>query len=715
MRRIAQLTLPAIVKRLLPILLLVLSCAVVSAQDADRQIPAATIRSHSKAGDIRLPQMGLQRVDSLTIRKAPAFMGETDIVKVLQMMPGVQAPSEGSAGFSVRGGLVDQNLIILDDAPLYNTGHFLGFMSMFNNEILRSVNLYKGDFPAQYGGRMSSVLETTTKDGDFHSFGGNASFGVVSSKLFVEGPIVKEKLSFCMSARGSFFDLLFPLIPKIPSGSALHFYDANAKLSWFPTQKDRFFLSGFIGTDEFGTSLEQYGLNVMDLDFRSKSASLRWNHEFSPKLYSNVTLYHTRSNFDLDCDYSLAVFDYRSSVLESGLKAGLTWLADDLNTVKAGLQLPFIQVNSGDCVPKGNNVTITELHIAPNFAVQPSIYVQDMLSLPWMTVRMGLRLSEYTSLGPTDQSYYDPVTHLKTREKYIPFGQAIQTYWGLEPRLSVAVPASQCSSFKASYARCYQYLQQAIVSTSGSPVDVWLPASPTIKPQISDQFSLGYDHLFMDNALRASVELFYKANSNTPDFVENTGVIIDRKDRESFLRFGRSDSYGAELMLTYDFKKLSGWLGYTYSHATYYIPEINGGRPYASPVNHEHSVNFLLSYDFSRRISASAYWVFYSGAPVTYPVSRYALGGSYAPIFTSRNEKRLPDYHRMDLSLTYRTRGRLENRRWSGEWTFSVYNAYSRHNVWSVAYSYSQHDDKPRAVNIYLFPILPSLTYNIIF
>lgn len=702
-------------RRLAAILLLILSCSAVSAQEKTEELEAAKVWSHSRREDMKMPQMGLQRLDSTLLHRAPAFMGETDIIKVLQMMPGVQAPSEGSAGFSVRGGLVDQNLIMLDGAPMYNAGHFLGFLSMFNNDILRSVSLYKGDFPAQYGGRMSSVLETTTKDGDLHSFRGNASLGIVSSKIMVEGPIVRDRLSFCASARGSFFDVLFPMIRKIPPRSALHFYDANAKLTWVASDRDRLSLSAFMGGDKFGSSLEQYGMNVMDFRFRSQVASLRWSHAFSPRLHSNVTLYHSKSIFDLDCDYNFAIFDYQSFIRESGIRTGLTWISSDRNTLEAGVQLPLIRVNSGDCIPKGDNIAITEMHIAPNFAIQPSIYVQDKYDLGWMTVRAGLRLSEYTSMGPTDQNYYDPVTHRKTETRFFGYGKPIQTYWGLEPRLSVAVPAGADGSFKASYTRCFQYIQQAIVSTSGSPVDVWLPASPTIRPQISDQFSIGYDRLFMGNALRASVELFYKDNSNTLDFVENTGVIFDRPDRESFLRFGSSDTYGAEFMLSYDFRKLNGWIGYTYSHATYRIPEINGGRPYASPVNHDHSINLLLSYELGRRVSASMYWVFYSGAPTTYPVSRYPLGGSYAPIFTSRNEKRLPDYHRMDLSLSCKTRGRLENKRWSGEWTFSVYNAYSRHNVWSMVYSYSQHDDKPRAVKMYLFPILPSFAYNIIF
>lgn len=318
-------------------------------------------------------------------------------------------------------------------------------------------------------------------------------------------------------------------------------------------------------------------------------------------------------------------------------------------------------------------------------------------------------------MGMTDQHYYDPVTHKESEVRYFGFWEPIQTYWGLEPRLSVSVPTGAASSVKASYTRVRQYFQQALVSTSGSPLDVWLPASPTIKPQVSDQFTAGYYRNFLDKKVESSVELFYKDNKNTLDFVENTGVILDRADREAFLRFGRSYAYGAEFMLKYDLGKWNGWLGYTFSKAIYVIPEINGGLPYASPVNHEHSVNLLICHTFSRRVSASAGWVFYSGAPTTYPVSRFSVGDSYAPVFTSRNEGRLPDYHRLDLSLTMKTKRRAENLRWSGEWVFSLYNAYSRHNVWSVVYSLSQYEDKPRAAKLYLFPILPSISYNLMF
>lgn len=679
------------------------------------RLDSAVIVSQSAKQRLLQAQSGLDTIDEDLIRKVPAFLGENDIIKVIQMLPGVQPPSEGSSGFSVRGGLIDQNLILLDGAPLYCAGHFLGFISMFNNDILGRTDLYKGDFPVKFGGRISSVLDTYTRDGDMERYHGHASLGLVSSGIFLEGPVVKERLSFALSARRSFLDAAFPLIKKIPDRSKLRFYDVNAKLTWIVSERDHFYLSGFIGGDRFASSLEQYGLNLMDFCYSNKTASLRWRHTFSPTVQSNVSLYYSKYRTDLGGDYNYAIFDYDSFVRETGLKAGLTWQIDDNNTLEAGMNIPYFRINSGDCVPREGNITFREIHIAPSFAVQPSLYFGNKTLLRRATIRYGIRLSEFTSMGMTDQHYYDPVTHEETETRYFGFGEPIQTYWGLEPRLSASIPLGASSSVKASYTRVRQYFQQALVSTSGSPLDVWLPASPNVKPQISDQFTVGYYRNFHDNAVESSVEVFYKDNKNTLDFVENTGVILDRPDREAFLRFGKSYAYGAEFMLKYDFGKWNGWLGYTFSKALYVIPEINGGLPYASPVNHEHSVNLLLCHTFSRRISASAAWVFYSGAPTTYPVSRFSLGDSYAPIFSSRNEGRLSNYHRLDLSLTMKTKRRADNLPWSGEWVFSLYNAYSRHNVWSVVYSLSQYEEKPRAAKLYLFPILPSISYNLLF
>ena len=687
------------------------------ALEADRQtLEAATVFSKSKRDELKLPQMGLERVDATIVKKLPALMGETDIIRVIQMMPGVQTPSEGATGFSVRGGGIDQNLILMDGAPIYNSGHFLGFLSMFNSDAIRSAELYKGDFPASYGGRISSVLDIDTKDGNHHQFGGSASIGLITSKLFVEGPIVPEKLSFMFTARRTYLDIFFPLLgDRLPDHTQMFFYDLNAKLSWIAGEKDRLYLSAFSGRDVFGLSMEEFDMGRMKFGFRNNTQSLRWNHVWGPSLTSDVTLYNSLYNNTLGGDISEAQFDYVQGIRETGLKAGWTWYLNPKNTLRAGFGLAYFGLAPGECTPVGGSTVVNNVKMPDAFAAQPFVYLQNEQKIASLTLRYGLRFASFSSLGGTTQKFFDPDTHELINTVDYEKGKVIKTYAGLEPRISASLPLTEDLSLKAAYSRSRQYLQQARVSITGSPVDTWFTASPNTKPQISDQYSVGVTSLFADQALELSVEGFYKHSRNAIDFVENAGIVIDNENREGLLRTGKGWSYGTELMLKYDFARWSGWLSYTWSKAWYHIPELNGGKKYRSPLNHEHAVNFVLTYDFSPQWSASAEWVFYSGAPTTYPVGRYSYKGSWVPVYSGRNEDSLPDYHRMDLSLTWRTKGRVQEKRFSGEWNLSLYNAYSRHNAWSIAFNYDREEGAAQALKVYLFTIIPSISYNIQF
>lgn len=679
-------------------------------------LKAAKVFSKTKRDELKLPQMGRQRVDAVMVKRLPALMGESDIIRVIQMMPGVQTPSEGATGFSVRGGGVDQNLILMDGAPVYNCGHFLGFLSMFNSDAIRSAELYKGDFPASYGGRLSSILDISGKDGNNREFGGNASIGLITSKVFLEGPIVPEKLSFMVSGRRTYLDLFFPLLGKnLPDHTKMYFYDLNAKLTWIAGKNDRLYLSAFDGKDIFGLSMDEFDLGKMDFGFANHTQSLKWNHVYGHSLTSDVTIYNSIYRNTLAGDMSEARFDYKQGIRETGARAGWTWYLNPKNTVQAGLGLAWFDVAPGECNPVGGSTVVNHVVMPSSYAVQPSAYLQNEQKLGPLTLRYGLRFSSFTTLGGTSQRYFDPVTHELLRVTDIPKGERIRTYNGWEPRFSASLPLSNDLSLKGSYSRSYQYLQQARISITGSPVDTWFTASPNTKPQLSDQFSIGVNALFADQALEASVEGFYKMGKNVIDFVENPGIVIDNVDREGLLRSGSSTAYGIETMLKYEFDKLNGWISYTWSRAMYDIPELNGGKPYRSPLNHEHAINFVLSYDFSKLLSASGEWVFYSGSPTTYPVGRYSFMDTWVPVYSERNSDRLPDYHRMDLSLTYRTRGRAAGKKWSGEWNLSVYNAYSRHNAWSIAFNYDREENKTKAVKVYLFTVIPSVSYNIKF
>ena len=679
-------------------------------------LEAAKVFSKSKREQLTLPQLGMETVSGDVIRKLPALMGEADIIRVIQMMPGVQTPSEGSTGFSVRGGGIDQNLVLMDGAPLYNSGHFLGFMSMFNGDVVKSAQLYKGDFPANFGGRLSSVLDVSTRDGNNSQFKGDFSIGLITSKLAIEGPIVKNKLSFMLAARRTYMDIFFPLFgEKIPKNTQMYFYDLNGKISWVAGEKDRVYLSAFSGKDVFGMSMEDFDLDLMKFSFANNTQTLHWSHEFSPKVFFNTSLYNSRYKAGLDCDMTSTSFDYQTGIGETGLKAGITWYINPNNTVKAGVQAAYFRMDPGDVNPSDEESIVQALHMPQSYGVMPSVYAQNEQKIGKLTLRYGFRLSSFSTLGEADQRYYDPKTHEPTKTVHFDKGKPIKTDIGFEPRISASLSVSPDFSLKAAYSRSFQYIQQVPISISGNPVDAWFMASPNIEPQCSDQFSAGLNALFVNQALELSAEVFYKNNKNTMDFKENPGFVFDDAEREKLLRFGTSYSFGTELMLRYDFDRFGGWVSYTWSRAIYDIPELNGGRPYRSPLNHEHSINFVLSYDFNRRVSASADWVFYSGAPTTFPNGRFVYGGSYANIYSYRNEDSLPDYHRMDLSLTLKSKRRAEGKPWGSEWSFSFYNAYSRHNAWSLAFLYSKREERPLAMKVYLFTIIPSVSYNVYF
>jgi outer membrane receptor for ferrienterochelin and colicin len=687
------------------------------ALEEDREVlEAAKVFSKSKREQLTLPQLGKETVSGEIVRKLPALMGEADVIRVIQMMPGVQTPSEGSTGFSVRGGAIDQNLVLMDGAPLYNSGHFMGFMSMFNGDAVKTAQLYKGDFPASFGGRLSSVLDVSTRDGNNNQYKGNFSIGLITSRAMVEGPIVKDKLSFMLAGRRTYMDLFFPLFgDSVPKNTEMYFYDLNGKLSWVASPRDRVYLSAFSGRDVFGMSMEEFDLDLMKFNFANNTQTLHWSHEFSPKVFFNTSLYNSRYNAGMDCEMSSTSFDYLTAIRETGLKAGITWYINPSNTVQAGVNAAYFRMDPGDVNPSDEESIVQALHMPESHAVMPAFYAQNEQKIGKLTVRYGFRLASFSTLGEAEQRYFDPITHELSKIEHFDSGKIINTYWGLEPRVSGSFSVTPDFSLKAAYSRSFQYIQQVPISISGSPVDAWFMASPNTKPQCSDQFSAGLNALFANQALELSVEAFYKNNKNTLDFKENPGFVFDDINREGLLRFGKSWSFGTELMLRYDFDRLGGWLSYTWSRAMYDIPELNGGKPYRSPLNHEHAVNFVLSYDFSRRVALSTDWVFYSGAPTTFPNGRFAYGGTYTSIYSSRNEDSMPNYHRMDLSLTLKSRRRAEGKPWGSEWNFSFYNAYSRHNAWSMAFLYNKQEDRPQAMKVYLFTIIPSISYNVYF
>lgn len=667
------------------------------------------VTANSARERLHRPEMGVAGITGGLAKMVPVLFGETDIIKVIQMMPGVQAPSEGSTGFSVRGGGVDQNLILMDEAPVYNAGHFMGFFSVFNNDAVKTADLYKGDMSSKYGGRIASLLDVHTVDGNMQEYGGNVSVGLISSKAFIEGPIVPGKASFMVAARRTYIDLFFPLF-KALKGDSMYFYDLNAKANWIMNDNNRLFLSVFSGHDVFGMHNQEEVDIDMDVDFANNTQSLRWNHVFSPKLFANVTVLNSLYDYGMYLLYSATDIDFKSHLNSQGIKADFSWFADSHNTVGFGVQGSCFNISPAELTPRSTGI-FGEYEYQHTHAVEPGAYIEDEIRVAgWLSMKCGLRLSYFSTLGSTVQKYFD-ADHNLDHEVEFAKGEKVKDWWGLEPRFSTSFNITPSFSLKASYNRNTQYIQQAVYSISGSPLDIWFTASPNVKPQISDQLSIGAFKNFFSDALETSLEFFYRNNQNTIDFKDHPNVLMN-DNMEAELRTGRSYAYGAEAMVKFDWKKWNGWVGYTWSKARNIIPEINGGRPYDSPRNHEHSLSVVATYSISRRLSASADWIYYSGAPTTFPAGVYRIGGAVVPLYSDRNKDHFPDYHRLDFSLTLL--GKHPEKRVHGEWNLSVYNLYSRHNAWALDYSYGP-DGVPDCKKYYLFTIVPSLSYTLYF
>lgn len=674
-------------------------------------LEGARVTAVSKKDRLQRPEMGLAAVTGDLAKKIPVIFGETDIIKVIQMMPGVQSPSEGSTGFVVRGGAVDQNLILMDEAPVYNVGHFMGFFSVFNNDAVKTADLFKGDIAAKYGGRLSSLLDVHTKDGNMQQIRGSLSVGLISSKAMIEGPIVKDKASFMIAARRTYLDMFFPLFKGL-KGDKLFFYDLNAKANWIVGENDRLYLSAFSGHDIFGMHNRDVTDIDMEVDFANNTQSLRWNHVFSPKLFSNFTLINSLYDYGMKLFYSAADIDFMSHLTSQSAKADFSWFANANNTISFGLQGSYYVISPAELSPRSEGI-FSEYKYPSTNAVEPAAYIQNEQKLTdAISLRYGLRFSYFETIGARQQRYYNS-EHTLDYTKDFEKGEKIKDWYAFEPRFSSSFILSPSMSIKAAYSRNVQYIQQAIFSISGSPMDIWFTASPTIKPQISDQFSVGVFKNFVDDAFETSLELFYKNNKNTIDFKDHPNVIMN-EDMEAELRSGRSYAYGAEVMVKYDKDKFNGWVGYTLSQAKYIIPEINDGKPYDSPTNHKHSVSVVGTYDITNRVSVSADWIYYSGAPTTFPTGVYEVNGTRIPLYSSRNSDYFPDYHRMDLSLTLHSGRVPKGERWHSEWNLSVYNLYARHNAWSLDFQYDQSGEL-NAKMYYLFKMVPSISYTLTF
>ncbi|MFO7614456.1 MAG: TonB-dependent receptor [Bacteroidales bacterium] len=674
-----------------------------SASTALREVEITAERTDE---NVRAPEMSVVKMDVKAINRIPALMGEVDIIKAIQLLPGVQMVSEGSSGFSVRGGSPDQNLVLLDEATVYNASHFLGFFSVFNNDAIKDVRLHKGDLPAQYGGRLASVLDVRMKEGNQKKFSATGGIGLISSRLTLEGPIIKDQTAFIISGRRTYADLFLPLSKdENVQESKLYFYDFNAKVNHTFNERNRIYLSGYFGRDVFKNPFAYMKLG-------NSTGTARWNHLFSQRLFSNFTFVYSKYDYNLGTasENDPNSFLWTSALQDYQVKGEFTWYINPENTLRFGLSSTYHIFDPGKAKGTGNESLFTEYALDRTYALESGIYVSNDQNLgSRVTLKYGLRFSLFQNVGPGTVYHYDEEYSVSDSTVYSP-GDFYNTYYGLEPRLGITYLLNEVSSLKASYNHTYQYLQLAQNSTAGTPLDIWFSASPNVKPQAADQVAAGYFRNFRKNTIETSVEIYYKSMRNTIDFKDHAQLLLN-KQLEGELRFGRSWAYGIEFMVRVPEGRLNGWVSYTYSRTFREIREINNGSKYPAPYDSPNDVSIVLNFDATKRISVSANWVYSTGKPVTFPTGRAVIDGAIVPIYSDRNAYRLRDYHRLDLSVTLHQKKKEQRFNW--DLVFSAYNAYNRHNAWAI--NFVQDQDNPYttyAEMTYLFGIIPAITFN---
>jgi hypothetical protein len=673
---------------------------------ASKNLEEVVVKGERADANVTKAEMGTVKLDIKTINKIPALMGEVDVVKVVQMLPGVQPTAEGTSGFSVRGGNNDQNLILLDEATVYNASHLMGFFSVFNNDAIRDVKLYKGDIPSNYGGRLASVLDVKMKDGNSKKFSGQGGVGLISSRLTLEGPIAKDKASFLVAGRRTYADLFFRM--SSDSGlrkSQMYFYDLNGKMNWEINQNNKIFLSAYGGRDKFG----QKGL--ADAGFGNVTGTLRWNHLFTERLFSNTSLIASQYSYDLSMNSGSSTYVWKSNMVDYSLKIDFNYFLTPQNELKFGLGTTYHQLDPCQAYIEGERSTLG-LVFPKNYSLEHFAYITNQQQIgDNLTLKYGVRLSMFQNMGATTTYSYDQNYQIKDTFKYSR-NEIYHTFpVECEPRLGVTYVLNSQSSVKASYTRTVQYMQQASTSNGGMPLDVWFSASANVKPQKADQFSVGYFRNFFDNQLETSVETFYKDMKDVVDFEDHAELLMNPY-MEGEIRTGKAKAYGVEVLIRKNEGRLNGWVSYTYSRVKRTISAINDGKEYSSPYDKPHNVNIILSYDFNKRVSVSANWIYSTGTPITFPTGSVYYNNTYNKIYSTRNGYRMRDYHRLDLSMTLKNKNQ-ENSKWKGEWVFSVYNAYGRHNDWMLNFQEETNPKKIMVERTYLpFVFFPAVTYN---
>ncbi|MFC6102045.1 TonB-dependent receptor [Olivibacter domesticus] len=671
--------------------------------DPNNQLDEVEINAVSSREQIESPQMGVNKISMKEISNVPVLFGERDVLKTIQLLPGVLAAGEGNSGFFVRGGTVDQNLVLLDEAMVYNASHLLGFFSTFNSDAIKDVNLYKGGMPAQYGGRLASVLDVNMLDGNNQQFGMDGGIGLIASRLKVEGPITKNKGSFMLSGRRTYADLFLKLSSDSSvNNSVLYFYDLNLKANYQLNQNNTVYLSGYFGKDVLGYS------NEFGFDWGNVTGTLRWNHVFSSKLFSNTSLIYSDFKYNVDISDDDNDFQIASRIQNVNLKQDFHYFASNKSNIRFGLNLSRQEISPAG-IDASENSDINSLKIENRQGAELAAYI----SHEWKPVSKwsflyGLRLNTYLLLGPGEFRTYDAEGDVAGSTLYGK-GKIVTSYFNLEPRFSANYRLNEQSSIKASYNRNTQNLHQLTNTTSTLPTDAWVLSSNNIQPQIADQGALGYYRNFNDDKYEFSVEVYYKDMQNQIDY-KNTADLQANENVEAELVYGKGKAYGLELYLKKRVGRLNGWISYTLSRSKRRFDEINNGQWFAARQDRIHDVAIVGMYQLSKRWSVSGTFIYNTGNAVTFPSGKYSIGGKSTWYYTERNGYRMPDYHRLDLGATLESK---PGGRFKSSWTFGIYNAYNRKNAYIIDFRENKNDPNvTEAYKVALFGIIPSVTWN---
>ncbi|WP_262494921.1 TonB-dependent receptor [Aquimarina sediminis] len=671
--------------------------------------------------NINTPQMSINKLTAGTIKQIPVVLGEADVIKSIILLPGVTSGGEGASGFNVRGGSADQNLILLDEATIFNSSHLFGFFSVFNPDAIKDIKLYKGGIPAKYGGRVSSVLDIYQKEGNSKNFRMNGGLGAVSSRLLAEGPIVKNRGAFLIGGRASYAHLFLPLFDN---NNIAFFYDLNTKLNYKINKNNNLYLSGYFGRDVFGIneSFENiYGNTVLNL---------RWNHLFSDKLFSNLSMIYSDYFYGLELDF--VGFEWDSGIRNFNLKYDLKHYLSDNFQLNYGVNNIYLRFNPGEIKPNREDSGINREKLIDKYANEFGAYIDaEHGILDNLTLRYGLRLSNFIRLGQNELNSYQNDTpllfneELQIYEAAEPIGtesfsrsDKIKTFTNLEPRIALAYVLNDNTSIKASYNRMAQYLHLLSNTSSPTPLDVWTPSGKYIKPQLLNQYALGYFKSINNDEYTLETEVFYKDIKNRIDYIDGANLIANNAIEQDILS-GKARAYGLELLLRKNEGKFKGWLAYTLSKSeqktpgrTPQEPGINNNQWYSTPYDKTHDISFNGSYELNKKWKFVTNFLFQTGQPTNYPTGQFEYRGLTVPIFDGpRNSERLPSYHRIDISATLTPR-KNKNRKWQGEWVFSIYNLYNRKNAASINFTRNKDTYVNEAVRTSIFGIIPAVTYN---